>query len=165
MRVGVSRSSDSRGERVLIVRAVGLKSGDESEQRVEGPFTPVALALLAICAVIFFAHERGWYIDDTQFYFTWNPGRTLAQGLSLWQNHTDLGGTTSGVVFPPNAYLALLRGVGAAPWFAQRIWFVTVLAGGAIGTAALARFFTVGRVAAFVAGCAFIAAPFTVGYF
>lgn len=159
------RSADSNTTRVLIIRGVGLKPFARRRRSGGRSFTPVVVGLVGITAVIFFAHDRGWYVGDTQFYFPWNPGRTLSQGLAIWQDHTDLGGTISGVVFPPHAYLALLRGIGASAWFAQRVWFVTVLSGGAVGTAALARFFGVRRVAAFVAGCAFIASPFTVGFF
>jgi arabinofuranan 3-O-arabinosyltransferase len=127
---------------------------------------PVVLVLVSLSAAPFLLHEHGWYVGDTQFFFAWNPHRALTEAMSIWQTRADLGGTTPGTVFLPNAYLTALRGLGAPAWLAQRLWFATVLAGGSIGTAYVARFFAPRtRIAALVAGVSFIAAPFTVAYF
>jgi arabinofuranan 3-O-arabinosyltransferase len=126
----------------------------------------VVVALVAVSFVSLFLHESGWYIGDTQFFFSWNPSRALSDLGSIWQAHTDLGGPISYGAPLATGLVALFRAVGAEPWVAQRLWYAALLASGCVGTAYVTRYFVPRRPsAALIAGLAFFASPFTVGYF
>jgi arabinofuranan 3-O-arabinosyltransferase len=113
-----------------------------------------------------FVHETGWYLGDTQFFFSWNPSQAFAALSSIWQRQTDLGGPIWYGAPVATALMAAVRGIGLEPWVAQRLWYSALLATGSVGTAYVARYFVPRRpTAALLAGLCFLASPFTIGYF
>jgi arabinofuranan 3-O-arabinosyltransferase len=157
---------------VAAVAAVGVRLGVRHLQRTrdepvrpEDRWWPIGLILAAASCLPLAVFERGTVVADTWFIFVANPQRLLDHTSSIWQHHADLGGAVTVNPLLPTAYVALLRELGASVWVAQRIWFVTLLVLGSIGTAAVARYFVRSRTATLVAGLMFLAAPYTFSYF
>jgi arabinofuranan 3-O-arabinosyltransferase len=157
---------------VAAVAAVAARLGVRHLQRTrdepvprEDRWWPTGLILTAASFLPLVAFERGTVVADTWFIFVANPQRLLDHTASIWQHHADLGSAVTVNPVLPTAYVALLRELGASVWVAQRIWFVTLLVLGSVGTAAVARYFVRNRAAPLVAGLMFLAAPYTFSYF
>ena len=126
------------------------------------PAWPLVVGLLAVAFVVFFVAERGAWVPDNRLIQFLNPRRGLSLATTTWSSNETLGrmpGYQGIVVW---SYSALLDGLGAAPWLIQRVFHATLVAGGAVGAALVAREF-VGRtlLGPAVAGLWWIAAPFT----
>lgn len=140
-----------------------LRSAITDEPRVV--LWPVAVLLVVVAVAILMATERGWYVSDNRFIWYWNPSRVLAQSISAWDSQVNTGGPPGdqGQLFI--MALGVLRGVGFAPWLAERLSMAGFIAIGAAGVAYVTREFSPrSRLAPVVAGLWWIASPYTLGY-
>ncbi len=93
------------------------------------------LVLLSLLAV--FSSSPGWYVTDNRFEHFWSPARVLLRAGTLWDPGRGLGGVRGELAFAYEAVLSLLRGFGATPAVAERLWHVMLLTGAGLGMAAL----------------------------
>ncbi|MDP8927602.1 MAG: DUF3367 domain-containing protein [Actinomycetota bacterium] len=115
----------------------------ERASRWRLPASPWLLAgVLAFgVAVAVATNSPGWYVGDNRFEQFWSPGRVLARTPFLWDASRGLGRPRGEFVAGPTAVLALLRGLGASPAVAERLWHAGLLLAAGLGAALLLRRF------------------------
>lgn len=97
------------------------------------------IGLLALTAM--FTSSPGWYVTDNRFEQFWAPGRVLARFPSLWDSSRSLGGPRGELTVVYGAVLGLVRGLGAGPAVAERLWHAALVTTGGLGMAAFLRAF------------------------
>jgi hypothetical protein len=99
-------------------------------------------ALAAVCYLPLVVVGRGRLAADTRQAVYLDPGRFLADALSMWDPSRDLGTVTHQnivLAWPMGVFYWLAHTVGIPLWFAQRIWTGSILFAAGAGVLYLAR--------------------------
>ena len=102
-------------------------------------FLAGVLTVLALFATL--SNAPGRYIGDNRFEFYWAPFDLLQKHLSIWDPNRGIGRMRWDFWPTTTAYVALLRGLGASPALAERIYHATLLTIAGTGAAAVMRHF------------------------
>lgn len=133
------------------------------------PFAWVsAAAYIAAVYSALMLTDPGKLDADTKSYLYLDPSRLLTRAVSLWNPHIALGTLshqTIGYLFPMGPFFWILeRGLGIAPWVAQRLWLGTLIVGAGFGVRYLMRCLGVGGPGIAVAVLAYSFTPYLYGY-
>src|SRR3954447_8477474 len=130
-----ARARDRRGR----PRTAPILAALPTTARARDRALPAALAALAFALALL--QRPGLASSDTKIDLHVDPAGFLADVASAWSSTGDLGhvqgGQYGGYLFPMGPFFALLHGVGAAPWLAQRLWLGLILALAACGAVKL----------------------------
>lgn len=105
------------------------------------PWLALACVIGFLALVAMFTSSPGWYVTDNRFEQFWAPGRVLARFPSLWDSSRSLGGPRGELTLLYSGVLGLLRGLGAGPAIAERLWHAALVTTGGLGMVAFLRAF------------------------
>jgi len=145
-----------------------------------GPAAPAArhsrpglrrLAELAVLALASYApllaSKPGLVAADTKQYLYLDPGRLMAQALSMW-DPSIAGGTVThqkiGYLLPQGPFYYLLAQAHAPVWIAQRLWMGSLLFAAATGVRYLLRVLGCDGPGPLVGGLAYGLSPYLLQY-
>jgi arabinofuranan 3-O-arabinosyltransferase len=124
---------------------------------------PLVLGFAALALIAVFTNAAGRYIPDNHTDLAFSPGRLLAGQAVLWNGAKGLGRADEQAWVVASLFFALVRGLGASPAVAERLFHAAVLTAAGAGMVALLRSFRP-RVATehLIAGLFYMFNPFTV---
>lgn len=97
------------------------------------------LAALALLAVL--SNQPGTYVGDNRFEQYWAPGHRLLREAFIWDATRDIGRVREDFWPGSTGVIAILRGLGASPALAERLWHALLLTVGGTGVVAVVRLF------------------------
>ncbi|MGQ0831515.1 MAG: alpha-(1-_3)-arabinofuranosyltransferase domain-containing protein [Microthrixaceae bacterium] len=125
-----------------------------------------ARPLVAFAALVYLpllATSRGQVLADTKSYLYIDPDRLLARAWSMWDPHVGMGTVTHqniGFLWPMGPYYWLMQHAGAPDWFAQRLWFGSIVFAAGMGVRYLAQTLRWHGAGTSVAMCAYALSPY-----
>jgi arabinofuranan 3-O-arabinosyltransferase len=123
---------------------------------------PLAVWLTLLTALLFVIPGFGEFAPDNRVSQFWNPSKFFFRPSQVW-SFSDLGKITPSRGWILRAYSSVLEIAGASPWLIQRIFHVTLIVGGSLGAAMVAReFLGRSRIGPAVAGTYWITSAYTV---
>jgi arabinofuranan 3-O-arabinosyltransferase len=156
------------GRRALTVGVERIRSAVEQPRAHADQMCavwPILVSLGAVTAILFGLSEIGGFVPDNRLMQFWNPSVGLDRMRTLWSPIGNLGRVPGERGLVVMGYSTALERLGASPWLIQRVCHITLVAGGAIGTALVARQF-LGRslLGPIVSGLFWIMSTFTVAF-
>jgi arabinofuranan 3-O-arabinosyltransferase len=100
------------------------------------------LGLAAVAYVPLILTQRGWVSADTKTYLYLDPAKLLSRAWSMWDPSVGLGTVTHqniGYLWPQGPFYWLLDRLGAPDWFAQRLWWGSIIFAAGSGVVYLLR--------------------------
>ena len=92
-------------------------------------------------SLVTMASSPGLYVGDDRFEKYFSPGLRLLRELSIWDANRGFGRVREDFWPGTTLPVAMLRGLGASPAFAEHLWHAMLLVVGGLGVVVLMRIF------------------------
>lgn len=124
-------------------------------------------ALAALGYVPLLLSRPGMVAADTKQYLYLDPGRLMAQALSMWDPSVAAGTVTHqqiGYLLPQGPFYYVLAHLGAPVWVAQRLWMGTLIFLAGAGIAYAVRVLGLSGLGPLAAGIVYELSPYVMQY-
>lgn len=125
------------------------------------------LILLIVSYLPILFTKPGRVSADTKTYLFLNPGELLSEASSLWSSSVGAGTVTHqyiGYLWPMGPYFWLMDAIGLPDWFAQRLWWGSLIFLASYGAYRLARAVHIGPNFALLAALLYGLSPYSLHY-
>jgi arabinofuranan 3-O-arabinosyltransferase len=136
-----------------------------SRKLLVGALELIALAALAYVPLLL--TKGGMVAADTKQYLYLDPGRFMAQSISMWDSSVAAGGVTHeqiGYLLPMGPFYWLLAALRAPVWVAQRLWMGSLLFLAGAGVRYAVKTLGLTGAGPFVAGAVYLLSPYSMQY-
>ena len=148
------------------------ESGGDGRGRLRAWVSPtyswaLHIALAGLAFIPQLLAQPGVVDSDTKSYLYLDPGRFLAQSVSMWDPTNGLGTVTHeqiGYLWPMGPFFWLVHALGIPLWAGERLWVGAILFMAGTGVLALCRTMGVHGPGRLVASLAFMLSPYFLQY-
>lgn len=102
---------------------------------------PTIVLFSVLASVATLTNAPGLYVGDNRFEQYWNPARRIAKTFAIWDGSRGLGRVREDFWPATTAPIALLRGLGFSPIWAEHLFHAMCIAMAGIGMVAVVRLF------------------------